>query len=343
MADILEQKEELNKDIDPVLEQKVSDSLALIPDEVADADDGDEDVEEKGDVSTNDSDAGSGDDNGNDTDSTISGNKEEEVVLPENFRRAAIHQGWSEDEVSEFFKSNPEQATKTFEKIYNSTNYITEQTAALGRIAQQEQQKRLAAETKPQKPKFREIVDALKKKYGEEDPGLVDMLEVITQQNEELYNTVTSLKGQEQPKLSDNDGKIWDTINGFFNASNISVYEPFYGKTGTDGQWGRTLTGEQNQNRMKVLEKADQIVAGAQLQGKEVKYEDAMLQAHLVISDKVRENVMRQDLVQKVKARNNGLTVKGVGTKTVEQPDAPKSDEKAVKNASKGLKKLFRM
>jgi hypothetical protein len=332
MADILQQREELNKEleIDPVLEQKVSDSLALIPDEIADADDGDEDVvvEDKPVVV---------DDEGKPV-------VEDEVVLPENFRRAAIHQGWSEDEVSDFFKSNPAQATKTFERIYNSTNFITEQTAALGRIAQQEAQKRLVAETQ-QKPKskFRDVVDTLKKKYGEDDPGLVDMLEVITQQNEELYNTVTSLKGQEQPKLSDNDRKIWDTINGFFNNSNISVYKPFYGESGTDGQWGRTLTGEQNQNRMKVLEKADQIVAGAQLQGKEMKYEDAMLQAHLVVSDKVRENVIRQDLVEKVKARNNGLTVKGVGTKVVEQPDAKKSVEKAERTASKGLKKLFRM
>lgn len=344
--DIFEQREQLNKEteLDPKLEQKVSDNLALIPndgnyEEVEES----EIKEDEGNIVENNSD----DDNNDSPDSLDTGdnkeNNKDEIVLPENYRRAAIHQGWTEDEVTDFFKSNPEQAVKTFEKIYNSTNYITEQTAALGRIAQAEQKRKTDEELKTaqSKPKFRDAIEVLKKKYGEDDPALVEMMEIIAQQNEELHNTISSLKGKEQPQMSESDKKIWDTITGFFNDPNIAVYEPFYGKSDKDGQWGRTLTGEQHQNRMKVLEKADQIVAGAKLQGKDMKYEDALLQAHFVVSDKVRGNVARQDLIQKIKARNNGLTVKSAGTKTIEPPDEVKSVEKAEKTAAKGLKKLF--
>jgi hypothetical protein len=341
MTDIVKQKDELAKEkLDPTIEEKVADRLALVPgmlDEEQTDTDEEPEVDEKEQETTKELEQETVDEG------TGLEKKSDKVVLPENFRRAAIHQGWSEDEVSEFFKDNPDRALKTFGKIYDSTNFISEQTAALGRLVTKQNQEKLEQENRPVKPKFKDAIEGLRKKYGEEDPALVDILDVITSQNEQLYETISGLKGQGQPKVSEEDTRMWRTINGFFNGPDIAAYKLFYGESKGSDNWHQELTGEQVQNRMKVLEKTDQIVAGTQFQGKKIEYEDALLQAHLVVSDKVRETGVRTDLINKVKERNRGLTVKGTQKAVVEQISAKRSEDKALETAKRGLKKLFGM
>jgi len=72
--------------------------------------------------------------------------KDDEPVLPDAYRRAAIHQGWKPEDVDEYFAANSELAMRTFGNIHESTNKISQEFADLGRASIK------SPETKPDEP-----------------------------------------------------------------------------------------------------------------------------------------------------------------------------------------------
>lgn len=94
---------------------------------------------------------------------------------------------------------------------------------------------------------------------------------------------------------------------------------------------------------MSLVEQADQIRAGALLQGKEMNYSEALQRAHLVVSDGMKEKVVRTKIIGELKQRNNGITVRSsTGKQRVQEDDSgPPSLKKAEGTVKKGLKKFF--
>lgn len=276
---------------------------------------------------------------------------DEKPVLPENYFRAAVHSDWTPEEIQEFFDANPEKALKTFKKIYDSTNAVTQQFVEFGRASQKQTQDALAAEqTKKnaEKNEFKGMdMDAVEKQFGEDNPAVVALLKATNEQNKALHEQVVELrKSQKQSTdagLSDEDAEIWHDVESFFNDKDLEVYSEFYGKPEKDKPWNQMLTGEQMQHRHTVIVMADQIRAGAALQGKEMERGEALRRAHLAASDSIRDVIVRNDLKGKLKKRSKGITVKSTGRRSKSDDDTSgkKSEKKAVGKAKKRLKKLF--
>lgn len=271
---------------------------------------------------------------------------EEKPALPENYFRAAIHQGMEPDNIQKIFEADPEGALALFENIYKSTNFISEQTSALGRTKRAETQKALEAENQPEKIEYKGVdIDKFKNEYGEDSPAVVAMVEALNDQNKQLFEMVQKQQPESRPQQqqpTDEDKKIWDTINTFFSDEKMEVFGDFYGKAEKGQQWNSALTGEQSQNRLKVVDEADLIIGGAALQGRNMNYDEALSRAHLVLSSKLQEQVARTKIQSEIKRRSKGITVKNTG-KSSDKPITPEQQEKALENKVGGkLKKIFK-
>ena len=344
MADLSKLRDEANgnaidetvKDVE--LEKKVEEGLEQLPE-------GEDDTPERPVVKPNDTETNKAEPEPELDDEGEPVTKKDEPVLPDSYYRAAKHQGWSEEEIKDFFDSDPERALRTFGKIYESTNFISTQTAALGRMHVQIQ-KQLETASNPKqedKPKTLDVA-ALRKRIGEEDTAALAILEAV----EFLTGEVGNLKQTKQPsnqnvQPSAEESEIWNKINGFFNDEDIQLYGDLYGKTESNKAWDGTLTGDQMKNRMSLIQQADQIRAGAMLQGTNMDYDEALQRAHLVVSDKMKEKVIRTKIVGQLKTRENGITVRGSvqSRKSAIDSNAPPSLKKAEGTVKRGLRKFF--
>ena len=139
-------KDELD-DIDEGLVDKVQASLDTIngedteeestDDQQTDDDDSTPEDQADDDASTSDDEPDEDVDEDTDEDKDKDKDKDKdtkEVQLPDAYYRAAIHQGWTPDEIKEFFEANPELAIKTLAKNHESTNKLNSEFARMGRI-----------------------------------------------------------------------------------------------------------------------------------------------------------------------------------------------------------------
>ena len=275
--------------------------------------------------------------------------KEDEITLPENYYRAAVHSDWTSEEIQGFFKTNPELALKTFKKIYDSTNVATNEFVELGRASQKQLQEAEAAEQvkkDAETNKFKGMdMDAVAEQF-KDDPAVVALLKVANEQNRTLHEQFVELKKSQTQVagagLSDEDTRIWNDINVFFDGKDLEAFGEFYGESEKDKNWNQVLTGEQMQHRHQVIVMADQISAGAKLAGKEMDRGEALRRAHLAASDSVRESVIRDELKEKIKKRSKGITVKSTGRKTQDETTSGKKSEAGILHRAKAnLKKTF--
>jgi len=233
--------------------------------------------------------------------------------LPDKYRRAAIHQGWEPEEVDEFVKKDPELALKTLEKLYVSTNKISQEFARIGRGSTKDDGKK-ADET----PVITPIdLTAMKKAYGDDDPAIQTIQALQDQVALLAKNQVPQKPVSSQPAPNDVAVK---TINSFFGAAEMEPYAEFYGKGKVND---KTLTIEQYDRRRQLLETADQIRDGAALQGIEMDVDEALERAHLVVADEFKSQALRTTLKNQLKTKSKGATLKPKGTT---EPDLSKTN-----------------
>ncbi len=122
----------------------------------------------------------------------------------------------------------------------------------------------------------------------------------------------------------------------------MEVYGDFYGKVGDESMfdWSALPPG-QLANRRALVDLADQIIAGHELQGKSISTAEGLQLAHMVITEPIREQVIREQISSSVKKRSKGVTLKPSGS----QPKVPagtsgqgvKSEEQALANLEQRL------
>lgn len=271
--------------------------------------DTDEPTEEE--VGESDSEAG---ESGEADDSTPQGEGEtDSVEMPDAYFRAAVHQGWKPEDVKEFFEADPKRALRTLENIYNSTNKLSSEFAKLGQARMKD--------ADPQKTEEKSLdLDKYRSEYGDDDP-LVKELEAMQKRLDEVGAQKPqqgTLQQQFQPQFD--TAQLQKQIDTFFSSDNLGAYEDYYGLERDPGD----LTQNQAKRRWEVLNTADQIMMGAQVQGKEMSVSQALESAHLLVSEPVREQAVRKDLLSKVKKRSRGLTLK---PKSADSPAKKKPGE----------------
>jgi len=267
------------KDEEDTDDNEQADDGEEVGDSTPEDDDEDEKDDEKQAEEDNEDDDSTPDDEEEKDEAKEKSDVEEEITLPEAYYRAAIHQGWKPDEITEYFEATPELAVRTFAKIHETTNKLSKEFAKIGRM-KPAKEKEVVAKTDDTADKDTAAIAALKAEYGE-DSAVVKI--VLEQQK-----TIDKLAAKSEPGNQDAEEElnpaIVDRIQKFFIDPSLKPYNDFYGK----GKDEAKLTREQSDHRYEVLETADSIVMGCQRQGREITLEEALEKAHLIVSEPVR-------------------------------------------------------
>jgi len=267
------------------------------------------------------------------------GKASEKPAIPDNYFRAATHQGWKPERISKLYDADPEGTVEWLKKIHDDTNNLNGQFAELGRKKIALEQAAVDAELKPQDAKPELDLADLRRRADDDPVGV--MLEIIKHQTP---------KPQEQPAAQpaqtnqrEEDMAIAQQLHTFFTAKDLEVYKDFYGSPveGNPYDWSNSTPG-QAANRQTVINEADAIVAGYALQGKQISVVEALNAAHLRVSAPIAEQVVREQLVSKVKKRSKGITLRPSESQGVVAniKAGEKSEAKAIQTAEAKLKEL---
>jgi hypothetical protein len=246
------------------------------------------------------------DDSGTSTPKAEDGKDSQEkntVEIPEAYVRAAIHQGWKQDDVDALIEANPELALTSLASCYNSVTNASREWSALGRAKIQSERDSVESKTTSQEePDIAPLVDKLKESYGN-DP----LIEVVTkllqrdtknesggsttnaQQPADLYKTAT------QRANATADASIDARVAAFFESSELKPYEEYYGSIGLS-QSINDLTNGQQEHRFNVMEEAECILTGLRMRGVDATVEQVLEKAHLLVTEPIREQVIRNSL-----------------------------------------------
>lgn len=288
---------------------------------------------------------------------------EKKFTLPDAFHRAAEHDGWKPEDIKGFFEADPERALVTFQNIYNSMNRASRDFANLGRIKAEQVRQQTEDTTKTDdKVEIKDFVDVekLKEEYG--DNPLIDVVKPLNDALKQISQEVKSLKSQKSPSADDiafaKSDQIAATqraeataeqadtklIEQFFNAEDMKSYNDFYGVLKM-GQIPQDLQPGQQKNRYEVLQTADQMIVGNAMQGTELSVNDALLRAHLLVTEPIREKVIREEIKSSLVKRNKGLTLRpSAGKKSaaaVSEDGKPKDKAEVIRRAGQRLAKVF--
>lgn len=240
-------------------------------------------------------------------------------AIPDNYYRAAIHQGWEPEELQKLYEADPELTLKTLKKIHEDTNKVSQVFAEKGRLAAQQRQNQVQNQQQPvqQQPVVQPQVDLnkLKEQYDDDPFGAIaKLIEAKMGQQTQQIQQVQQVQPEQQPvtnqpAIEAQFAAYTDLVN-FFKDENMADYEVLYG---TDIN---NLTPGQKANRNAVAETADAIIDGMLLEGKQISNTDALARAHLIVSAPVAEQVVRNKLVKSAKKREKGMTLRASKTKS---------------------------
>jgi len=239
----------------------------------------------------------------------------EKPAIPDNYYRAAIHQGWKPEELSAMYELNPEGTLRFLEKTYNDVNNLSQQFAQLGRKAREVETARVQPQPQPQPQPQGFDVEKFKKAY-EDDPA--SALATALQQ---LQTARVEPQPQPQPVQQPNKKDEWndhlaavEQLNTFFGAEDLKPFAEYYGEA-KSLNWS-DLTPGQYANRQAVINRADEILAGAELLQKEMSVREAVELAHMELSAPILQQVVREDILKAVKKKASGITMRPSKSKT---------------------------
>ena len=239
----------------------------------------------------------------------------EEVSLPDAYYHTAVRQGMSHDEIKELFEANPEVAIRVLGKIHEASSKVANDFATMGRakLKPAETVKPADAVTATEANAAKKVdLAALKEEYGA-DSAIVKFAEDL-QASIPAPAVSTGQSVQNQPIVQQNvalDPRVEVMVNQFFTADVLKPYKDFYG----EGKDANKLTMEQNKHRWEVLDRADDIAAGAYDMGRPITSEEAMDLAHMLVSADVQKQAMRAEFKATIKKRSKGLTLKPAKSK----------------------------
>jgi len=261
----------------------------------------------------------------------------EKPAIPDNYYRAAIHQGWEPEQISKLYEADPEGTLKILEKTYNDVNSLSQQFAQLGRKAKEMQE--APTKQEPEAPKSFDL-DAWKKSY-EEDPAaaMASMFEAMQKQTQGPDQALS-----QQPQQTSRDEmqerlSTLEQLNGFFSADDLKAFNEFYG-TSKKLDWGDLTPGEYA-NRQAVVNRADEILAGAELLQTGMTVREAVEKAHLEITAPMLEKIVRKDIIKQVTKKAKSATLRPTKRKDVTpKTGGKKSETEALANTEARLAAL---
>jgi len=280
--------------------------------------------------------------------------------MPDGYIRAAKRQGWTDEDIDDEIEANPERARRLFQNAYETSNKATRDFAAIGR--EKAERIKLEAEEKArvEVPEIKDFITGDEiTKIADGDEATATVLKTL---NTRLKEQATQLAKRSQPgpstiemdfARSDQaaataranataDDNILMQIDQFFGSDDMKSYVDFYGVI-KPGQDINDITPRQRNHRIEVLQTADQLAVGKASQNIQITTNEALNDAHLLVTDSMREKVIAGEIKSSLKKRTKTLRPSD-SKKTKASGDTPKAKtrEQAVANAEVRLAKLFR-
>jgi hypothetical protein len=255
--------------------------------------------------------------------------------------RAAVHSGWSVEDIQELAQANPDLAKKHCAKALEAQNNLSRKFSEFGKAQVTKEEPK--SEPKPElKPNSIDLT-ALEKEY--ESDHIVEVLKQVVEQNQQLAKEIGSLRSDPDridakiaQAQAQEDAAISQQIDTFFNRSDVKAYKEIYGEA-KGNNWD-ALTQGQIKKRWAVVEQANLILLGAEKQGMNMPLEEAFERAHLLVTEDVREQAIRKEIKAKAVKRSKAITFEP--TSPGQRPEGKPSDMAAVhKNAAQRLRKVF--
>lgn len=261
--------------------------------------------------------------------------------------RAAIHLGWSEEEIKELEQANPGLAKKTCAKALESTNNLSKKFSELGKAnSTKKEEPEPAPQPKPE-PKSKSIDFTTLEKEYENDP-IVGVLKQVVEQNQALADEVNTLRTNNthsDNKISQaqaqEDAAIAQQIDVFFVRPDIVEYKDVYGEVPKDSKDWDALTQGQIKKRWAVVEQANLILLGAKQQGMDMPLDEAFERAHLLVTEDVREQTIRNKIKKEAVKRSKAVTFEPTDANKPLKTGA-KTMTEVHQNAKANLQKVFR-
>ena len=283
------------------------------------------------------------------TDEPIS-KTDDEPVLSDAYRRAAIHQGWKPEEVDELFEQNPELADRTFRNLYESTNSLSKQFAELGRASKESSKPVLDESGKKRFAYERMDIEALEK--DDPDNPLIPLVRSLDGSLAGLADASNVMYDKMQTSSVDieaarakatGDRAVAQVLDDFFRADDMKAFVGLYGTLAPgETDWTANLTGSQLTKRMELIETAEQIKAGAYAQGKDMDVKVALDSAHLLGSQDYQEQAIRGRIKSEVKKRAKSLSINPKDSKRETKPEGAAATREELVTSVEGSLAAFR-
>jgi hypothetical protein len=235
-----------------------------------------------------------------------------DTTLPAAYHRTAKARGWTDQEISDFHKANPDLAIKTFERMHESRTKEINEWAELGRKnrtpapgASASPAPSPAAPAAPPTAALKPInVAEMVEKYGNQE--LIEALAGPLNQAIEALTPIIAETNRNQAtaKQTAQEG-LNKTIQGFFGSAEMKPFAAIYGPASFAAK-----TPEQAAKFEKVLETADALISGAAFQGRTLDVSEALVLAHDSVASGVKETVIRDAIRKDVTKRGKGITLR---------------------------------
>jgi len=244
--------------------------------------------------------------------------KDGDIKIPDAYMRAAVHHGLNKEAVDDMVKSNPESAMKLLESCYLSVNNASREWSELGRAKIEAERVKTAStvtETVVQEdPETKALIAKLRKDYVD-DPLIEVVIKGLEAKPKPVQQVVSVPQAQQNYEVATARANVAGNlaidqrVNSFFSADTMAPYEKFYGKLEL-GQIPEDLSNGQQLNRLSVLQEAEFIIAGHNSRGQKIEVEQAMEKAHFIVTEPIRQQVIRDNLKATATKRKKSMTLR---------------------------------
>jgi hypothetical protein len=245
--------------------------------------------------------------------------EEEPEGLPDALLRSAVAYGFGNEKTCrKFYKDQPQRAISVFNSIYNARMQAMNDFAAEGRRQREQSGRREeTSQVDERTAALNEKLAAAKEKLGEDAEPLFDVIrmqqEMLTQNASQPEQTsrepVTPFGDQFKTETVADEFAVEQQINLFFESDRMKPWGKVYGTIGF-GETFDDLTPANQKHRHDVLKRASDIVAGAQVNRRKITMNDALESAHLIVTQKYRDQVLIDGVKREVKKRNDAISMR---------------------------------
>ena len=231
----------------------------------------------------------------------------DEVKFPDAYYRAMVHQEWKPEEIEDLIQTNPEKALALGKKFYDSTNRLSAQFAAIGRKPVEPKAETPQAKTSFKGLDLAKVAEALGIEESSAKNLVGEINTALKGQHDEVDLLRAALKeASVRPTTTPEDKALEKEVDQFFGDKEfLSLYGEFYGKEDNLDN----LTHTQAKRRIEVLERADEILAGATLNNRQMSTQEALTYAHFQVAKDIAESVVRKGIKASLTKRAKSMTL----------------------------------